>query len=201
MCARAWPLGSCLGPHPTAPGHRAAPAPRCAGCAATAAAGHCCLSLLPPRLPGDPRCAPGSKAPRRSSSPSRGRGGKGGWCGSLKNWSPQPASPAQGWAARSEVCDCRSQLLAEPGRSELAAGLEPPQLEGEARCVRLERPSAATSVCPPSPVLPRLIGVHGAGAVAPFRAHSDLRRRIGASPPAWRCWQKRGTPGHSCSQI
>lgn len=200
--SRAWPLCSCPCSHPTphpTPPHRASvpPPPRCAGCAA----GCCSLGLLPPRLRGDPRCAPGSKAPRYSSSPSGGRGGEGGGAGARKAGAhSRPALRRDGQLALKFVTAAANSWT-EPGRSELAAGLEPPQLEDEAHCVLLERPSAATGVCPPGPVLPRLIGVHGAGAVAPFRVHSNLRRRIGASPPAWRCWQERGTPGRPCSRI
>lgn len=81
------------------------------------------LSRPPPIAPGPapgrlPRACeatpvrPGFKGPARQLQPLRGAGRRGGWCGKQKSRSPQPASPAPGWVARSEVRDRRSQLLA-----------------------------------------------------------------------------------------
>lgn len=209
MCVRARARARARGlsaavPAPTpphTPPHRTGPAclPRPAVLGAPqAAALWACSPLACEATLGAPRVQrPRATAP----APPGGGEAKGGGAGARKAGAhSRPALRRDGQLALKFVT-AAANSWPEPGRSELAAGLEPPQLEDEARCVLLQRPSAATGVCPPGPVLPRLIGVHGAGAVAPFRVHSNLRRRIGASPPAWRCWQERGTPGRPCSRI
>lgn len=125
-------------------------------------------------LVGSPHCAwkttpvrPGFKGPTRQLQPLGGAGRRRGWCGSQKKPShSRPALRRDGQRAL-KVRDRRRQLTL-PGRAAQAeAGLE----------------SYTWSQCPfesghpPGPVLPRLTRVHGAGAVAPSRAHSDLRCR------------------------
>lgn len=129
-------------PHPPPPARR--PRPSLAGCAP----GRC----APPALGGDPRRAPGSKAPRGGPSPSGGRGGEGVVRAPEK---PEPtAGPAQGWAARSQVCDRRRQLLA--GARDAASKRAPasdPAAGGRGRCAgpsALSRPqeSVLPARCP-----------------------------------------------------
>lgn len=153
-------VASAAGPAPPRP------TPRPVGCAAGRA-----LRAGSPALGGDPLCAPGSKARAPVPAPPGGGEARGG--AGARKARATAGRPAQGWAARSQVCDRRSQLLA----AARAAALQAPQLEGEASGARPERPFAATGVRPPGPGLQCLIGVHGAGTVSPFRARSNLRRR------------------------
>lgn len=159
-------------PHPTAPGQRAAPAPLCWVRCRLLRSGP-----APPSPARRPPVRPGFKGPALQLQPLRGAGRRRGWCGSQKSWSPQPASPAQGWAACSEVCDRRSQLLAGDGTQPASCRPRTPTAGGRGPLCPARAPFRSHRRLSSWPGAPLLIGVHGAGAVAPFRVHSNLRRR------------------------